>query len=83
MRQNEILDPLQTRPFRPLRIHVSDGSVYEVRHPELVHLTRSSVLICTPLEGHPPAVIERFNLVDQLHVTQIVYTDSPASAAND
>ena len=62
MRQNEILDALQTRPFRPLRIRVSDGSAHEVRHPELVHLTRSSVLICTPLEGHPPGVIDRFNL---------------------
>ncbi len=76
MRQNELFDALQARPFRPLRIHVSDGSVYEVRHPELVHLTRSSALICTPLVGQPPALIDRFNLVDLLHITQIEYADS-------
>jgi hypothetical protein len=54
-----------------------------VRHPELAHLTRHSVLICTPLEGFPPAVIDRFHLVDLLHVTQLECIDSPTSAAND
>jgi len=83
MRHNEILDALQTRPFRPLRIHVSDGTLYEVRHPELVHLTRCSALICTPLAGQPPALIDRFNLVDLLHITQIEYTDSAAPAGSE
>ncbi len=83
MRQNELLDALRARPFRPLRIHVSDGTVYEVRHPELVRLTRSSALICTALAGQPPELIDRFNLVDLLHITQIEYADSARPAGTE
>jgi hypothetical protein len=83
MRQNEIADALQSRPFRPFRIHVSSGNVHEVRHPELVHLTRRSALICTPVEDQPPTYIERLNLVDFLHITEIEYTESPASTDNE
>lgn len=83
MLQNEILDALQTHPFRPFRLHVTDGTVYEVRHPELVHLTRSSALVCTPLKGQPPAIIDRFNLVDLMHITQIEHEDSLAPQSRE
>ncbi len=83
MRRNEILDAIQTRPFRPFRVLVSDGTAYEVNHPELMHLMRSSALICTPLKDQPPAVIDRYNQVDLLHITQIEYTDSQASASSE
>lgn len=31
---------LRTRPFRPFRIHLTDGASYEVRHPEMCLLGR-------------------------------------------
>jgi len=30
----EILALLRTRPFVPFRIHLLDGTTYDVRHPE-------------------------------------------------
>ena len=79
MRRNELAEALRTRPFRPFKIHVSDGAIYEVRHPELVHLTRHSALVCTQVDDQPPVFIERFHLVDLLHITQLEYEDSAAT----
>jgi hypothetical protein len=79
MRRNELADALGSRPFRPFRIHVSDGSIYEVRHPELVHLTHHAALVCTPVDDQPPIFIERFYLLDLIHITQLEYEDSATS----
>jgi hypothetical protein len=39
---------LQRRPFRPISIHLSNGEVYEIRHPELAILTKSQLVIAYP-----------------------------------
>ena len=31
-----LIQRLRQRPFVPFRLHVSDGSLYEIRHPDLV-----------------------------------------------
>jgi hypothetical protein len=57
------------QPFRPLRIFLSDGAVYEVRQPEMVLVLERDVIIALPKPG------ERFprHMVycDLLHVTRI------------
>ncbi|HEV3344001.1 MAG TPA: hypothetical protein VG125_26740 [Pirellulales bacterium] len=36
MRAEELTGLLRTRPFVPLRIVLTDGQSYEIRHPEMV-----------------------------------------------
>jgi len=36
---------LKKQPFQPVRIVTSSGQTYEIRHPEMAFLTRSSILI--------------------------------------
>ncbi len=38
----DLLQPLRKRLFEPFRILVSDGTTYDVRHPELVINSRTS-----------------------------------------
>ena len=45
MRPEELRTLLRRRPFVPIRIHLTDGTVYDVRHPEMALLTRSTVEI--------------------------------------
>jgi len=45
MRPEELRTLLRRRPFVPIRIHLMDGTVYDVRHPEMALLTRSTVEI--------------------------------------
>jgi|YelNatPaOPRAMG01_1025707.scaffolds.fasta_scaffold554537_1 hypothetical protein len=43
----------QRKPFRPFRIVTSDGTVYDVRHPDLVMIGLSSMHFWNvPLDGH-------------------------------
>ncbi len=38
-------DLLAQRPFQPFRLVMSSGQTYEVRHPEMAMLTRTSILV--------------------------------------
>jgi hypothetical protein len=58
---------LQTRPFRPFRIHVADQHVIQVRHPELALLTQGGRTVFVNTEG------ENVEIVDLLLVTRLSY----------
>ncbi len=40
-----IRDLLKATPFRSFRIHMSDGEVHEIRHPELAFLPPKSTVM--------------------------------------
>jgi hypothetical protein len=39
------------QPFQPVRVTLSSGQSYEIRHPEMALLTRTSLLIGTDERG--------------------------------
>ena len=45
MRPEELRTLLRRRPFVPLLAHLTDGTSYQIRHPEMALLTRSTVEI--------------------------------------
>ena len=45
MQLEDVEKKLRLRPFRPFRVYLSDGSVYDVRHPELMMLGRRMAMI--------------------------------------
>ena len=60
---------LARRPFQPVKLTLSSGQTFEIRHPEMAMLTRTSILIGTDLsEDGVPA---EFKIVSLLHVTSI------------
>lgn len=60
---------LARRPFQPVKLILSSGQSYEIRHREMALLTRTSILIGTDLaEDGVPA---QFKIVSLLHVTAI------------
>jgi len=46
-----MLDFLTAEPFLPFRIHMASGANFEVRHPEMVRVGRSSVTVHKHPEG--------------------------------
>ncbi len=50
MRPEDIHFWLKAEPFRPFRIIMNGGRAYEVRHPELVRVMRTSLIFFTPTE---------------------------------
>ena len=55
MHPDDIVAALRRKPFIPFRLHVADGSFFDVRHPELLLVTMRSAFIAIP--GDPPGGI--------------------------
>jgi len=45
MPPEELWNRLHSRPFDPFRIHLSDGTYYDVRHPDLMIVGRRSAVV--------------------------------------
>ncbi len=40
-----VLNFVKAEPFRPFRLHVASGRTFEVRHPEMIKVLKSNVLV--------------------------------------
>jgi len=60
---------LARRPFQPVRIILSSGQAYEIRHPEMALLTRSDMLVGVNIADD--GVPAEFKILSLLHVTAI------------
>jgi hypothetical protein len=76
----DIVTHLRRQPYRPLRVCLSDGSTYDVPHPEFMIVTRTDVAIALKLtEGELP---DRMVFCDPLHITRILPLDEAAPSSN-
>jgi len=81
MRAEELVQLLRRRPFIPLRLHMTDGQTYEIRHPDNVIVLRSRVDIgVMPDPG--TGVVERVEYCSLLHIVRVEEFQSGASASN-
>jgi hypothetical protein len=77
MRRDELVKALRLSPFQPFRLYVSDGGTFDIRHPEMLMVSRHSAIVgllgraesSSSEEGYP--AIERFTTLDLLHITRI------------
>jgi len=68
MRPDEIKSHLRRQPFHPIRVHVTDGSSYDVHHPDLVLVSRMEIVIgLNPTDDIP----DRNVYIDPIHVARI------------
>ena len=77
MRRDELIEAVRPGVFRPFRLYLSDGGTFEIRHPEMLMVTRHSAIIGIVEKqengnsaGEYPD-IERTARVDLMHVTRI------------
>ncbi|MGH7202213.1 MAG: hypothetical protein ACREJB_16530 [Planctomycetaceae bacterium] len=66
----EIYAHLRQEPFQPIRIHLADGSSYEVRHRRNALVTLSDVAVAIETDGGDE-LPERLVWCDPMHVTRI------------
>src|SRR5438552_2665771 len=70
-------DLLTAQPFKPFRLVMSSGKTYEVRHPEMAFLTRTSIYVAVDIADD--GVPNDYRLCSLLHVTAV----EPVSATAD
>ena len=48
-----MIDFVSAEPFRPFRIHMASGRTFEIGHPEMIRVGRSSVTVYSRPESGP------------------------------
>jgi hypothetical protein len=57
------------RPFEPLRVTMSGGQVFEVRHPEMASLAKSRMTVTLPDPDGGPS--DRVEFLSYLHIAHV------------
>lgn len=65
MNTETMLSLLRRQPFQPFEIRMSNGNAFQIRHPEMAFLLRSSVIL-----GSPES--DDFKFLSLLHVADVV-----------
>ena len=71
---------IRRQPFVPLRLHLTDGKVYDIRHPEMVLIKQREVYVgreTAPGSG----VAAECDLVSLLHVVRVETVGQAPSAS--
>jgi hypothetical protein len=68
---------LTQRPFRPFRLVMSSGQSYDVRHPEVALLNRTSILVGVDVADD--GVPAEFKICSLLHVMAVEPLESSAA----
>ena len=70
MRPEDILEILRSTPFEPFRVYLTDGAVYELRHPDMAIVQRSKVTLAVPGPAGPDGPAERTVNCALIHITR-------------
>lgn len=75
MAPEELHNTIKARPFRSLRLHLSDGQYYDVTHPDQVIVTRRVSYV--GLRRQPRGLFQEVVRIDNLHVTRVEPLEEP------
>lgn len=79
MSQQDLLEMLPIRSFQPFRIHLTDGTVYEIRHPEMMVVGRTKALVFFPPDNMELPAIDRYEAISLLHITRLERVETSAA----
>lgn len=76
-----LIDLLSDEPFKPFRLHLASGRMFDVRHPEMIEIGKSVVTVYAPPDGdsHGP---DRWRKVSLTLLESIESLESPAKTGN-
>ena len=79
MRPEDILFWLKAVPFKPFRICLNSGRTYEIRHPEMLRVSRTTMLVFS-FAGEPQDPIGKMEMVGLVLVERIEPIEAPTHA---
>jgi hypothetical protein len=68
---------VQQRPFVPFRMYLTDGSIYDLRHPELIMVGKRTAVVgvtANPQQKYFDHVVD----VDLLHIVRVEAIEASA-----
>jgi len=82
MPPRELAQALSRRPFVPFRLHITDGTTYDVKHSELLMVFPRSAIVGLPSSAYPLPLLERYEVVDLLHIVRLEPLDTSKAAGD-
>lgn len=79
MAPNELRRINRSVPFTPYRLFLTDGSTYDVRHPDLVVVGLRSAFLGLPATANPE-LFDNWVHIDLLHIVKVEPITPPAAA---
>lgn len=70
MRPEDVREHLDRRPFEPFRIFMSDGETFDVRHPDLCMVARTTIYVGVP-DPKKRLIAVRVAHCALIHITRI------------
>jgi hypothetical protein len=74
----QVLAYVKAQPFRPFRLHMVSGQTFDIRHPEMVKVGKSFLLVFYFVTGAPD-VVEQWDTVSLMLIESISNLDQPVS----
>jgi hypothetical protein len=71
-----VLDYVKGEPFRPFRIHMASGRTFDIRHPEMIKVLKSYLLIFKSASD-TPEIPDECDTVSLLLTESISHLESP------
>jgi hypothetical protein len=73
-----VRDYIKAEPFRPFRIHIVSGKTFDIRHPEMIKVLKSHVLVFSPT-GDETDFPEEFQSVSLMLAETISHPEAAIS----
>ncbi len=74
----EVLRYLKEEPFRPFKIHLASGKIFEVRHPEMARVGRNFLVIFT-FVADAPELLDQWETVSLMLIEHISHSEEPSN----
>jgi hypothetical protein len=74
----DILSYLRAEPFRPFRISMASGRIFDIRHPEMVRVGRNALILFTAVSDKPD-IFDRWETVSLMLIENISFTETSAA----
>jgi hypothetical protein len=76
----ELYHMLRKRPFQPFRLHLTDGSYYDIRFPELNVSCVDFFVVGIPVSNDPDPFAERTIEVPLTAIERVELIETPSMA---
>lgn len=76
MTKQTIQGYIRAQPFRPFRLHLVSGRMFDIRHPEMVKLLQSTILVFKPA-ADTEDLTDEWETVSLMLIESISYLEVP------
>jgi hypothetical protein len=77
-----VLSYVRAEPFRPFRIHMANGKTFDVRHPEMVRVGRTNLIVFSFVSDQPD-VFDEWQSVSLMLIESISHLEAQVAGRDE